>query len=64
MAEQSIDSPCNGDCVIDQETGYCQGCGRTMTEITRWRTLSAERKQDICRQLEDRRNGLVGPADD
>jgi uncharacterized protein len=64
MTEQEIDSPCNGDCVIDQETGYCQGCQRTMTEITRWRSYDAGRKQEIYSQLDDRRNGLVGPADD
>lgn len=29
-------SPCIGVCSLDQATGWCQGCGRTGDEISRW----------------------------
>jgi hypothetical protein len=30
------DSPCIGVCLIDDETGTCVGCGRTIDEIINW----------------------------
>jgi predicted Fe-S protein YdhL (DUF1289 family) len=32
----SMNSPCNQTCKIDQRTGYCQGCGRDIAEIQEW----------------------------
>ena len=29
-------SPCINICVIDEETGFCAGCQRTIEEITGW----------------------------
>ncbi len=34
------DSPCISICTLDDVSGYCRGCARTMDEITEWRTLS------------------------
>lgn len=31
-----IESPCVSICVMDEATGWCIGCGRTLDEIARW----------------------------
>ena len=60
----SVDTPCNGECIIDPETGYCQGCWRTMTEIRKWLTYTDEQRKRIYQVIEARKQGLTGPADD
>lgn len=32
----SIASPCTNICTLDDATGWCRGCGRTITEISNW----------------------------
>jgi uncharacterized protein len=40
-----IESPCILVCSIDDETGYCFGCGRTRGEIAAWLEMTpAERR--------------------
>lgn len=37
-------SPCIKICVLDPQSGWCVGCGRTLDEIAGWGSLSeAER---------------------
>jgi predicted Fe-S protein YdhL (DUF1289 family) len=31
-----VRSPCTNICRIDDATGWCVGCGRTLDEIARW----------------------------
>jgi predicted Fe-S protein YdhL (DUF1289 family) len=31
-----IESPCINICVMDDATGWCAGCGRTIDEIAGW----------------------------
>lgn len=59
-----IETPCDGNCVIDPETGYCEGCFRTMTEITKWTGYSSEKRREVMDELDNRRKGLAGPAED
>lgn len=47
-------SPCSGVCRIDQATGWCQGCRRTLTEIADWPMLSAREKREIMQRLDER----------
>jgi predicted Fe-S protein YdhL (DUF1289 family) len=43
--EDPYDSPCVRVCAIDQKSGFCLGCARTLTEISRWtRYVPAERR--------------------
>jgi predicted Fe-S protein YdhL (DUF1289 family) len=51
----NINSPCINICVIDAETGYCQGCFRTIDEISNWLKLPAEDRVEIIYQLDHRR---------
>ncbi|MBL27461.1 MAG: DUF1289 domain-containing protein [Rhodospirillaceae bacterium] len=47
-------SPCISVCRIDRVTGYCEGCGRTMTEIAEWLHYDPDRKRAIIAELEHR----------
>ncbi|HXE87565.1 MAG TPA: DUF1289 domain-containing protein [Hyphomicrobiaceae bacterium] len=51
---QPIQSPCNRVCTIDEATGLCAGCGRTLDEIARWSQLTDEERQRILASLPDR----------
>jgi hypothetical protein len=49
-------SPCIGVCKIVAGTGLCDGCLRTVDEITAWRDASeGERRRIVARTLERRR---------
>jgi predicted Fe-S protein YdhL (DUF1289 family) len=50
-----VSSPCDGDCVIDSKTGYCNGCMRTLEELERWGLMSPAEKRDLLVILEARR---------
>jgi predicted Fe-S protein YdhL (DUF1289 family) len=44
-----LKSPCVDVCIIDPDSGLCQGCRRTLDEIARWSEISeAEREQVIA----------------
>jgi uncharacterized protein len=51
---QSIQSPCTRVCSIDQVTGRCAGCGRTLDEIARWAQMTDDQRQRIMASLSDR----------
>jgi predicted Fe-S protein YdhL (DUF1289 family) len=45
------ESPCVRTCVIDQHSGYCQGCARTLHEISYWTRYTIEERRQILQQL-------------
>ncbi|MCP5419757.1 MAG: DUF1289 domain-containing protein [Gammaproteobacteria bacterium] len=47
-------SPCIDVCELDQRTGLCAGCFRTLDEIAGWSGFSVEEKQRVLDQLEVR----------
>ena len=47
-------SPCNRVCRIDERTGWCIGCRRTLTEIADWPMLSAAEKHALLARLDRR----------
>jgi uncharacterized protein len=50
----AISSPCIRVCILDPETGLCEGCGRTREEIARWYGLTEEERLAIMAGLEAR----------
>ncbi|HTS90839.1 MAG TPA: DUF1289 domain-containing protein [Stellaceae bacterium] len=60
MSERSPVSPCASVCALDPATGLCRGCFRTIDEIARWTTLSAEEKRRVLAAVEERRARLQG----
>ncbi len=52
-----IETPCIKVCVLDPASGLCQGCGRSLDEIARWGTMSAEERGRIMGALQGRMVG-------
>jgi predicted Fe-S protein YdhL (DUF1289 family) len=48
-------SPCNGVCRIEQPSGHCAGCARTMDEIAGWPAMSAQEKRRVLARLPQRK---------
>lgn len=40
-------SPCTGVCRMDERSGWCVGCARTLAEIAAWSTLTDEDKRRV-----------------
>lgn len=59
LASHEIETPCIKVCVIDPETGFCVGCGRTRGEIGSWLGLSAAERRQIMATLSDRVSTLT-----
>ncbi len=55
-----MQSPCIDVCVIDQATGLCAGCNRTLAEIAEWATLANVDRQRIMSELPRRQRRLGG----
>ncbi len=54
-----IDTPCIKVCVVDPETGFCIGCGRTRMEIAGWLGFSATERRTIMGSLAERVSSLT-----
>ena len=50
----AISTPCIRVCILDPETGLCEGCGRTRDEIARWYELTEEQRLAIMGGLDER----------
>ncbi len=63
---QAVPSPCNSICRMDEATGWCQGCARTLPEIAAWAGLDEADKRRVWALLPERRRLLgalyLGPA--
>ncbi len=49
-----ISTPCVKVCLIDEDTGLCEGCGRTREEIARWGRYDEAERLRIMSELEPR----------
>ncbi len=49
-----IETPCIKVCVVDPETGFCIGCGRTRGEIGSWLGLTPDERHAIVQSLGER----------
>lgn len=58
--DAAIESPCVRDCRVDQVTGFCVGCFRTLTEISYWASYTNEQRRRIMTFIETRRAALAG----
>lgn len=60
MTEQTIASPCIGVCSMDDLSGLCMGCFRTIEEIRNWWDLDETSKQAIIAQASERESSVFG----
>ncbi len=58
-----VSSPCIRVCVLDPETGLCEGCGRTREEIADWYRMSEDERLRIMAELEERMRKAFAAAD-
>ena len=50
----TIASPCNNVCRIDERSGWCEGCRRTVDEIARWGSVDDDERAAILAELPGR----------
>ena len=50
-----IASPCINVCKMDERTGLCSGCLRTIDEIARWSSIDDSRRLSILAAIAKRR---------
>jgi hypothetical protein len=50
-----VASPCINVCRMDEATGWCAGCLRTLDEIAAWSAYSEADKRAVWRELSRRR---------
>ena len=47
-------SPCVDVCIMDPDSGLCQGCLRTLDEIARWSEMSELEREQVVASLPKR----------
>ena len=52
-------SPCIAVCRLDEATGYCEGCWRTIDEIRDWIIMLPDERHEVLQRLAERRRGGV-----
>jgi uncharacterized protein len=52
----SVTSPCNSICKMDENSGLCLGCWRTIDEIVAWSSDSDEKKKKVWSLIALRKN--------
>ena len=50
-----MESPCINICVIDPDSGLCEGCRRTIKEIATWASLTSGERRRIMAELNGRK---------
>jgi predicted Fe-S protein YdhL (DUF1289 family) len=53
-AVQNVPSPCISVCRMNESTGLCEGCLRTLDEIRLWSSADDPAKRTIWTQIEQR----------
>ena len=52
--EESIASPCMAVCQMDEASGLCEGCLRTLEEIARWGQADSTYKLGVWERIGER----------
>jgi hypothetical protein len=62
----AMKSPCVDVCIMDADSGLCQGCLRTLDEIARWSQMSEIEREQVVAALPRRKKsgerGLDGAS--
>lgn len=54
MGVEDIVSPCIGVCQMNETTGQCLGCYRTIDEIREWWDMTDEARNQVMQSLTQR----------
>lgn len=52
--QEEVMSPCIGVCTVDEDSGFCLGCYRTVDEIQGWWDMQPEAQKNLLAVLEER----------
>jgi predicted Fe-S protein YdhL (DUF1289 family) len=58
IAAGPVPSPCISVCVIDERTGLCTGCQRTLDEIAAWSVLDDAERRAVWTRIGLRRAAI------
>ena len=61
--DAAIESPCIRECRVDQVSGYCVGCFRTLREISYWETYTPVEQRRVMALIETRRAGCTAATE-
>jgi predicted Fe-S protein YdhL (DUF1289 family) len=56
--DEEVASPCINVCRMDAQSGYCEGCRRTLDEIASWSIYTAAEKRAVLALLPARKQNL------
>ena len=62
--DTSIPSPCISVCQIENESGECLGCRRTIEEIRDWIIMTAAEKTAVLAKIPERKARAAASSDD
>jgi predicted Fe-S protein YdhL (DUF1289 family) len=51
---EDVPSPCVSICRVDADSGWCDGCLRTLGEISAWSRLDSDTKRGVWKIIEQR----------
>ena len=54
-----VASPCSSVCRMNDRTGWCEGCYRTIDEIIAWSQMSDDAKRRVWQLLPARRQAVA-----
>jgi predicted Fe-S protein YdhL (DUF1289 family) len=54
----AMETPCEKICILDQASGLCRGCGRSLAEIGRWTAYSDGERARIMAELPNRLDAM------
>jgi uncharacterized protein len=54
FTHETIETPCIKICVVEPETGFCIGCGRTRMEIADWIAMAPDARRMVMALLDER----------
>lgn len=63
MTTETVKSPCIGVCVMDDLTGLCHGCYRTLDEITGWWDMDIASQKALLAETEKRQSEMIDFGD-
>jgi predicted Fe-S protein YdhL (DUF1289 family) len=58
MSKVEVQSPCISVCTINEDTGLCVGCFRTIEEIEQWWELPTAKQREIIEKASEREANL------
>jgi uncharacterized protein len=64
LFDTTVPSPCVSVCRLDEATGYCLGCRRTIDEIRDWIIMTPDQKKAVLARIAERNAGQAksGPS--